>query len=246
MKLAPSTSASRPCTERRHRSIWNSRSCACTNPCAKKRSSSFAAVMCGMPAASRITVTGSRTPSTTTVPDGGGRSGDASGGRAGGSPRHPATMPSSAPTEAARARLRSMALKDGLIAEYDHEIATTRRLLERVPDDKLSWKPHPKSMSIGGLAQHIANLPNWGSMILEQAAFDLADAPPNLSEPSSRAAVLSFFEKSTAGTRKQLDRSDAELMALWTLKREGHEVFTMPRVAAFRSFVLNHLIHHRG
>ena len=60
------------------------------------------------------------------------------------------------------------------------------------------------------------------------------------------AAVLAFFEKSTAAARKQLDRSDAELMAFWTLKRDGHEVFTMPRTAAFRSFVLNHLIHHRG
>jgi uncharacterized damage-inducible protein DinB len=139
-----------------------------------------------------------------------------------------------------------MALKDGLIAEYDHEVATTRRLIERVPDDRLAWKPHAKSMSIGGLAQHIANLPNWGTMILEQQTFDLADAPPNLPEPSSRAAVLALFEKSTAGTRKQLDRSDAELMAFWTLRRDGHEMFTMPRVAAFRSFVLNHLIHHRG
>jgi uncharacterized damage-inducible protein DinB len=139
-----------------------------------------------------------------------------------------------------------MALKDGLIAEYDHEVATTRKLIERVPDDKLLWKPHPKSMSIGGLAQHIANLPTWGSMILEQQAFDLADAPPNRSEPSSRAAIVSFFEQSTVGTRQQLDRSDGELLALWTLKRDGHEMFTMPRIAAFRSFVLNHLIHHRG
>jgi len=139
-----------------------------------------------------------------------------------------------------------MALKDGLIAEYDHEVATTRKLIERVPDDRLAWKPHPKSMSIGGLAQHIANLPNWGRMILEQETFDLADAPANLAEPSSRAAVLALFEKSTAAARRQLDRSDGELMAFWTLRREGHEMFTMPRVAAFRSFVLNHLIHHRG
>jgi len=139
-----------------------------------------------------------------------------------------------------------MALKDGLIDEYDHVVATTPKLIERVPDDKLTWKPHPKSMSMGGLAQHIANLPNWGSMILEHQTFDLADAPPNLPEPASRAAVLTVFEKSTAGTRKQLDRSDGELLAFWTLRRDGHEMFTMPRVSAFRSFVLNHLIHHRG
>jgi uncharacterized damage-inducible protein DinB len=139
-----------------------------------------------------------------------------------------------------------MALKDSLIAEYDHEVATTRKLIERLPDDKLSWRPHAKSMSLGGLAQHIANLPNWGGSILDQDTFDLADAPPNLPEPSSRAAIIAFFERSTAGARQQLDRSDAELTAFWTLRREGHEVFTLPRVAAFRSFVLNHLIHHRG
>jgi uncharacterized damage-inducible protein DinB len=139
-----------------------------------------------------------------------------------------------------------MPLKDGLIAEYDHEVATTRKLIERVPDDRLAWKPHPKSMSIGGLAQHIANLPTWGGMILDHDRFDLADAPPNLPEPASRAAVLAMFEQSTAGARRQLDRSDGELMAFWTLKRDGHEMFTLPRIAAFRSFVLNHLIHHRG
>src|SRR5262249_5891894 len=187
-----------------------------------------------------------RSRSTTRVPDGGGMSAAVSAGVATGWRRQDAIVASSAPAATARARLRGMALKDGLIAEYDHEVATTRKLIERVPDEKLPWKPHPKSMSIGGLAQHIANLPNWSRMILEQEAFDLAAAPPNLAEPTSRAAVLAFFEQSTAAARKQLDRSDAELMAFWTLKRDGHEMFTMPRSAAFRSFVLNHLIHHRG
>jgi uncharacterized damage-inducible protein DinB len=139
-----------------------------------------------------------------------------------------------------------MAIKDGLLAEYDHEVATTRKLIDRLPDDRLAWKPHDKSMSLGGLALHIANLPTWSSMILGQDAFDLASAPPNLAEPPSRAAIVAHFERSTADARKQLDRGDAELSALWTLKRGGHELFTMPRVAAFRSFVLNHLIHHRG
>jgi uncharacterized damage-inducible protein DinB len=139
-----------------------------------------------------------------------------------------------------------MAMKDGLIAEYDHEIATTRKLIERVPDNRLAWKPHEKSMSLGGLALHIANLPTWGKAILDQEGFDLATAPPNLSEPSSRADIVALFEESTADARKRLDRSDAEFAALWTLKRAGHEIFTLPRVAAFRSFVLNHVIHHRG
>lgn len=139
-----------------------------------------------------------------------------------------------------------MGIKEGLIAEYDHEMATTRKLIDRVPEDTLAWKPHAKSMSIGGLAQHIANLSNWAGIILERDGFDLADAPANLTEPSSRADIVRLFERSTATARVLLDRSDAEFAALWTLKRGGQEIFTLPRIAAFRSFVLNHLIHHRG
>ena len=139
-----------------------------------------------------------------------------------------------------------MAIKDSLLAEYDHEVATTRRVIERVPDEKLAWKPHPKSMSFGGLALHIANLPNWSATILGEPFFDLAAAPPNLPEPSARADILRFFDASAAGARKTFDKTDAELTALWTLKRGGQEIFTLPRLAALRSFVLNHIVHHRG
>jgi uncharacterized damage-inducible protein DinB len=137
-------------------------------------------------------------------------------------------------------------IKNGLLAEYDHEVATTLKLIERVPADRLAWKPHDKSMTLGGLAQHIANLPTWTAPILEQASFDLATAPPNLPEPSSQEEILERFERSTAKARQALDKTDAELTAPWTLRRAGQEMFTMPRIAAFRSFVLSHLIHHRG
>jgi uncharacterized damage-inducible protein DinB len=133
-----------------------------------------------------------------------------------------------------------------MLAEYDHEVATTRKLIERVPDEKLTWKPHEKSMSFGGLAQHIASLPSWGAHILDAESFDLVDAPPPPGEPVSRADVLKRFETTTATARKSLDKTDGELMVPWTLKRAGQQIFTMPRSAAFRSFVLNHLIHHRG
>jgi uncharacterized damage-inducible protein DinB len=139
-----------------------------------------------------------------------------------------------------------MAIKDGLLAEYDHEMGTTRRLLDRLPDDRLSWKPHEKSMSLGGLATHLANLPVWGDVILNQVLFDLADAPPNAKEKTSRAEVLEDFDHKVKTTRGWLDKTDAELMAPWTLKRSGQQMFTMPRIAAFRSFVLSHSIHHRG
>jgi uncharacterized damage-inducible protein DinB len=139
-----------------------------------------------------------------------------------------------------------MAIKEGLLAEFDHETATTRKLLERVPDGKLSWKPHARSMSLGGLATHLSTLPHWGDAILNQPMFDLATVTTTVSEKTSRADVLAEFEANVRATRTSLDKSDAELAALWTLKRGGQEVFAMPRAAAFRSFVLYHMVHHRG
>jgi uncharacterized damage-inducible protein DinB len=139
-----------------------------------------------------------------------------------------------------------MAIKDGLLAEFDHEMGTTRKLLERLPDAKLSWRPHARSMSLGGLATHLSNLPNWGGTILNEASFDLAAAPANTPELTSRADILQAFGESTTKTRAWLDKSDAELAAPWSLRRGGQEMFTLPRVAAFRTFVLYHVVHHRG
>lgn len=139
-----------------------------------------------------------------------------------------------------------MAIKDALLAEYDHEMGTTRRLLERVPDAQLAWKPHDRSMSFGGLATHLGSIPHWGGTILKDASFDLADAPPNLEAKTSRAAILELFDESSKATRALMDKSDAEFMTPWTLKRGGQQMFSMPRMAAFKSFVINHVIHHRG
>jgi uncharacterized damage-inducible protein DinB len=139
-----------------------------------------------------------------------------------------------------------MAIRDALLADFDHEMGTTRRLLDRLPDDRLSWKPHAKSMSLGGLATHLANLPHWGGIILNDASFDLAAAPPPPAEKTSRAEILAAFDATCRDTRAAMDKSDAEYQAPWTLKRDGQQIFSLPRVAAFRSFVLHHVIHHRG
>jgi len=125
-------------------------------------------------------------------------------------------------------------------------MGTTRRLLERLPDDRLSWKPHPRSMTLGGLATHVSNIPNWGGIILNEASFDLATAPPPRTEKTSRADILAEFDGVCQRTRASMDKSDGEYQSLWTLKRGGQQVFSVPRVAAFRSFVLHHIIHHRG
>jgi uncharacterized damage-inducible protein DinB len=139
-----------------------------------------------------------------------------------------------------------MAMKDTVLAEYDHEMATTRRLLERVPEDKLSWKPHEKSMSLGGLATHLGQIPHWAAGIMNDRSFDLDGAALHVEARTSRADIMTAFDAVTEQARTWLDKADAEYMAMWSLKRGGHEMFSMPRVAAFRTFVLYHIVHHRG
>jgi uncharacterized damage-inducible protein DinB len=137
-------------------------------------------------------------------------------------------------------------IKEGLVAEYDHEMGTTRKLLERLPEAQLSWKPHEKSMSLGALATHVASIPHWAGLILNEPFFDLASAPPSPEAKTSREDILNVFDESTRRARASMDKSDAEYTARWALKRAGHEMFSMPRIAAFRSFVISHIIHHRG
>ena len=139
-----------------------------------------------------------------------------------------------------------MALKDTLLSEFDHEMGTTRRLLERLPDAQLGWKPHEKSMTLGGLATHLSNLPNWGTTILSDVSYDLASGPPHLSPGGSSVDILSQFDAAVARTRAALDKTDAELGAQWKLRRGDQEMFSLPRAVAFRTFVLYHLVHHRG
>jgi len=139
-----------------------------------------------------------------------------------------------------------MVVKDTLLAEYDHEMGTTRRLLERVPDDKLAWKPHEKSRALGELACHLGHIPTWAGTILNESSFDLTERRPDQEPKTSRADILALFDDSTKNARALMDKSDAEYMAPWSLKRGGQDWFSMPRIAAFRSFVINHTIHHRG
>lgn len=142
-----------------------------------------------------------------------------------------------------------MAIKDSLVPEYDHEMATTRRLLDRVPEADFAWKPHEKSWTLGQLSAHVANLPNWCTATLQGTSLDLNtladDVRPKV--PESRDALLKVFDQRVATARALLAAStDPELLTPWTLKRGDQEMFTLPRISAIRSFVLNHIIHHRG
>jgi len=139
-----------------------------------------------------------------------------------------------------------MSIREGLLAEFDHEMAATSRLLACVPDDRLGWKPHPRSRSIAALAAHMTEITGWSEQILEHARHELNGSltPPH--EPASRVALLAQFAEAAALARTRLDRSDADLTMLWSLRQDGRELFSLPRAAAFRTFVLSHVVHHRG
>lgn len=143
-----------------------------------------------------------------------------------------------------------MPLVDALLPEFDHEFATARKLIERVPDADLSWKPHEKSMSLGQLAGHVANLAFWCTMTLSKDFYDLAansDPEARLDPPASRDELVKTFDDKVKTARGQLAQTtDAQMLAPWSLKHGDQVIFTMPRIAALRSFVMNHMIHHRG
>lgn len=143
-----------------------------------------------------------------------------------------------------------MPIAASLLPEFDHEMQTTRSLLERVPESKAAWKPHAKSMSLGELASHIANLAGWGRWIVAQSELDFAPpggTPLQLPRFQDGGELLTRFDANVAGTRAAIERAnDEDLARPWTLKNGGRTIFTLPRVAALRGFMMNHSIHHRG
>ena len=141
-----------------------------------------------------------------------------------------------------------MALIETLLPEFDREMGLTRRVLERVPDGQFDWRPHPTSFTLGRLAEHLSEMPMWAEMTMTQSGIEAAtQRPADYVGPATRAAVLAQFDKHLkAGRGALVGKTDAEFNAPWTLKSGGKEVFTMPKAAVMRNFVLNHMIHHRG
>lgn len=143
-----------------------------------------------------------------------------------------------------------MKMSDILLPEFDHEMAGTRKTLERVPEDKFGWKPHDKSMSMGELASHLANIPGWTSMTLNHESFDMAPANGEAfktPQASSVKELLEIFDKNVAEARTALANvSNEDLMKTWSLLAGGNTVLSMPRAAVLRGFVLSHNIHHRA
>lgn len=141
-----------------------------------------------------------------------------------------------------------MSMTAAFLQEYENEAKTTRRVLERVPQDKLAWKPHPKSMSLGYLAMHIATAQGFCAGWTLQDAFDFAasrgDAP---GEPSHVSDILAAHDKSVETVKQTVSKlGDEGLQKPWEGRMGGQTLMTMPKAAVIRNIVLNHIYHHRG
>jgi uncharacterized damage-inducible protein DinB len=140
-----------------------------------------------------------------------------------------------------------MTIRDLLLPEWDHEIASTRKVLERCPQDRFSWQPHAKSMTLGQLANHTANLTNWGQVTLSQDEFNFVPGEYREDVAETSDQLLSKFDSNTKSFRELLgNTSDESMQTTWSLKASGQVMFAKPRIEVLRSMVLNHLVHHRG
>jgi uncharacterized damage-inducible protein DinB len=139
-----------------------------------------------------------------------------------------------------------MSMAQNLLGEFDNEMANTRKTLERIPEDKLDYKPDPKSMSMGMLASHIAEMVGWLPAMMQSPTLDI---PPEFKPflATSRKQLLDTFDGNVKGSRAALAAaSDPVMLDEWSLSFGGNKMFTMPRIAVYRSMIMNHVIHHRA
>lgn len=136
---------------------------------------------------------------------------------------------------------------DALFADLDAEFATTRRVLDRYPDEHSNWRPHEKSMTLGELASHLANLPRFGANVAESAEFDFATTPYERPTARTRSDILDLFDLRSAAARKAVDSLDANAMrGNWKLRFGDHIIASDTRAAQIRRLMLSHMIHHRA
>ena len=142
-----------------------------------------------------------------------------------------------------------MPLNQALLAEFDQEMPKTRKTLERVPDGRFDWRPHPKSGTMGWLASHLAYLQGWAAETINNESLDIAPGGKQMQQQpvANRQELLALFDKNVTAARAALaGASDEQLMKPWSLLRNGAAIFTMPRFAVLRGMVMNHIIHHRA
>ncbi|GLH72870.1 hypothetical protein GETHLI_13720 [Geothrix limicola] len=143
-----------------------------------------------------------------------------------------------------------MAIAQSLIPEFTHEMSVLRRVVERVPADRLDFRPHPKSFDLHALVNHLVTIPGWTVTTLKETELDfgLPETQAKQPKPSSTTeGLLSTLDACVEGALEALNQaSDEDFRVIWTLKNKGEAVLSMPRIAVFRGFVMNHLIHHRA
>ena len=143
-----------------------------------------------------------------------------------------------------------MTIAETILPEFEMEMAGTRKVLERVPDEKLDWKAHPKSNSIGWVACHLAEIAGWVEGTLTQDSWDInpvGGEPYQSPQLNSRQEILDLFDANVAAAKTRLAAtSDAEFAESWSLLSGGEALITMPKLGVIRTWVLNHAIHHRG
>jgi len=138
-----------------------------------------------------------------------------------------------------------MAIVDSILMEMDQEAKTTQRVLERIPEDKLSWKPHEKSMSLGQLAMHIATAQGNIAEMANVDNFKIGSLTQ--AEPKSKKEVIDAFSERTATAKAILSKmDDSRMMSAWTLSKGEKVLMSVPRIGVVRGLILNHLYHHRG
>lgn len=140
-----------------------------------------------------------------------------------------------------------MSISEAMLAELNQEATNTRRMLEAVPGDKLDWQPHEKSMTLGRLSGHIAEIPGWASMMVGKDELDFEGADFTPARLETVEALLDCHDRSVAAFNDALeDQDDATLMKSWTMRNGDQVYFSVPCALAMRGFILNHIVHHRG
>ena len=138
----------------------------------------------------------------------------------------------------------------GTLAAFDHIVAGSRAILEAVPENRMDWRPHDRSWTLGELATHVSNIPNWTMPTLAVPEFDISPAdggPPPMPAFATTAELLEAFDASTASARAAIEgASEEDLAGPWTMLVAGEPRFTMPKSVVLRTFILDHLIHHRA
>jgi uncharacterized damage-inducible protein DinB len=140
----------------------------------------------------------------------------------------------------------SMTISEALLPEFDQEMANTRKILDRVPEDKFTWKPHEKSMTLGRLSSHVAEMPQWILSTIKEEKLELAPGMKPFNA-ATKTELMESLDKNAAAAREAIaGATDEQLGKVWRLIYGGQEVFAMPRAAVLRSMVMSHMIHHRG